>query len=256
MLKIETIRDGQWDRLSISESEVEDRKIKYFAKLDSCYPNLESITPEEYKSLVAEYNNGNQDIIDELIKKTSIYIFRPIVSVFSRYAIKGLEFEDALNESILTYSNLILENNFYFPKTKSEFIIYINRKMVHLLKREDQRIKRRNVQLCLDCEHIDYHQAKEELQFDLIDDKLFKEDVVKVVAKIYNKLDDLEKQIFNKLFKESKQEFITAKELSTTREKVNQTKRKVRKLILRKLAYELKYIPNEYEFGGIDPYEN
>ena len=167
-----------------------------------------------------------------------------------------MSFEDALNESILIYSNQISENKLNFPKTKSEFIIYINRKIVHLLKREDQRIKRHNVQLCLDCEHVDYQQLKQDPQFDLIDDKLFKEDVVKVIAKIYNKLDDLEKQIFNKLFKERKQEFITAKELSTTREKVNQTKRKVRKLILRKLAYELRYIPKEYEFGGINPYND
>lgn len=254
MYKIETIRDGKWERLNISEEEIELRKTRYFAELEKLYPNLKSITNEEYQDIRDFYNTKRQLFINETIEKTLKYVLYPIVSVYSRYLIKGFEFEDAIESAVLIYNNKLLNPKFYLPKTRDEFIVYINRFIVHLIKRQDQTIRRRNAHLNFDWEDINGIIQDDDLT--VVDEQIYKEDVVKIITKIYNNLDDLEKQIFNKLFKERKQEHITAKELSTSREKVNQTKKKVRKLILRKLAFELRYIPREYEFGGINPYED
>ena len=89
-----------------------------------------------------------------------------------------------------------------------------------------------------------------------IDEKVFKEDVAKIIKRIYNQLSESDKQIFDKLFVERHRECVVAKLLNISRETVNQTKKSIRRLLLRKLAYELRYVPKEYEFGGINPYED
>ena len=57
-------------------------------------------------------------------------------------------------------------------------------------------------------------------------------------------------------FKQNNKEVDAAKFLNFSREGINQSKKRIRSLILRKLAYELRYIPKEYEFGGINPYND
>ena len=90
MYKIETIRDGKWERLNISEQEIELRKTRYFAELEKLYPNLKSITNEEYQDIRDFYNTKRQLFINETIEKTLKYVLYPIVSVYSRYLIKSL----------------------------------------------------------------------------------------------------------------------------------------------------------------------
>jgi len=251
---LETIRDGKWERLNISQEEIEQRKEKYFAELEKLYPNLKSISNEEYQEIRGLYNTKKGIFINETLEKTLKYVLYPVVSAYSRYSIKGFEFEDAIESAVLIYNDKLLNSEFYLPETRDKFVVYINRLIVHLLKRKDQAIRRRNVHLNFEWENI--HGIIEEDDLSLIDEKIHKEDVIKIILKIYNTLSETDKQVFIKLFKEGKQEFIVAKELLISRETVNQSKKRIRKLILRKLAYELRYIPKEYEFGGINPYED
>ena len=242
--KLETIRNEEYVSLNLTKEEKRKRRMQLKARLKELYPNLQTLTEQDYLRISVKYNAGDKSVVPELIDKSLQTIFTAVVYIYSSYDFSKLDFEDALQIAYAHAYDLITLNSNSLNKTKRQYegVLHINTKL-HL-SREYQKMMRHNAHLAVDDYITDY---VEEFDLDEINYSLNREDIISVIKNCYKTLSETEKVVFNMSFVEKKRD-------ATISEATNKTVPTVRYIRSKIKAKMLEALENNG--FGIDEFTN
>ena len=65
----------------------EERKERYLHQGLSFYNGIKTLTSEEYKNIMHQFNNGNKEVLNNLIEKSIYIVIVATANVYSKYDI-------------------------------------------------------------------------------------------------------------------------------------------------------------------------
>lgn len=250
--QFKTIRNEEYISLNLTEDEIERKREELVAELNKYYPNLKRLKQKEYSILKAKAAAGSASDITELMEKSLMHIFMPVVYCYSKYKFKHLDFEDALNVAYARAEQFVLANIDTLPEGVMDYIGLLSLRSYADVSRYHQTMLRHNAYLIKESQSAEME--KEEFFVQDSDAKLINEDMVKRIYSLVNTYPEIQQRVFYEYVMGNKSSVKLAEELGCTRERIRQIKREIARKLLRKLKYKYNFDLNDYEKGNMNAY--